>query len=114
MGDAINPYDENFNCKATESKGKCIDTPTAYEDARYPSAAENDALNINQLEAQENRYKVLTALLQQERQPMLLPPKIMRVLMLPYEGQDQELFMTRYVYIKIEDSNWILTDIDEE
>jgi conjugal transfer pilus assembly protein TraV len=45
---------------------------------------------------------------------MLQPPKILRVLLLPYKGEDNELFMTRYVYVKIEDSKWILTDLNEK
>ena len=45
---------------------------------------------------------------------MLEPPKIMRVLMLPYKGENDELFMTRYVYLKLKESGWVLTDISEK
>ena len=34
--DAVNPYEENFRCKAKDSEGKCLDTPTAYREARLP------------------------------------------------------------------------------
>ncbi len=30
-----------------------------------------------------------------------------------YEGEGDELFMTRYVYLKVEESDWILSDISE-
>ena len=125
MQDAINPYEENFKCRASDDEGKCVDTPTAYKLARYPDPevdmalagdpnAELDGMNIKKLTVQDQRYKTLTGLLQQPKKPLLQPPKILRVLLLPYKGEDEELFMTRYVYVKIEDSKWILTDLTEK
>ena len=70
--------------------------------------------NIHQLTAQNSRYKALTELLAEPDKPMLEPPKIMRVLMLPYKGENDELFMTRYVYLKLKESQWVLTDISEK
>ena len=70
--------------------------------------------SINQLTAQNSRYKALTELLAEPDKPMLEPPKIMRVLMLPYKGENDELFMTRYVYLKLKESQWVLTDISEK
>jgi len=117
LQDAINPYEENFKCKAKDDTGECIDTPTAYKKARYPepeSSTEQDVIDENKQAIQDNRYKVLTDLLEEPEKPMLQPPKILRVLLLPYKGEDDELFMTRYVYLKIEDSKWILTDLNEK
>ena len=130
----INPYEENFKCRTKDDAGKCIDTPSAYKEARFPDAnnAEESATctnvsgdkipchppvsntNKNQLTAQDSRYKVLTELLEEPDKPMLEPPKIMRVLMLPYKGESDELFMTRYVYLKLKESQWVLTDISEK
>ncbi len=117
LQDAINPYEENFRCKAKDDAGECIDTPTAYKNARYSkpvSSAEQDLIDKNKQIIQDNRYKILTDLLEEPEKPMLQPPKILRVLLLPYKGEDDELFMTRYVYLKIEDSKWILTDLNEK
>jgi conjugal transfer pilus assembly protein TraV len=130
----INPYEENFKCRTKDDAGKCIDTPSAYKEARFPDAnnadesaactnANGDKIpchppvsntNKNQLTAQDSRYKVLTELLEEPDKPMLEPPKIMRVLMLPYKGESDELFMTRYVYLKLKESQWVLTDISEK
>ena len=115
MKDAINPYNENFKCRAPEDDGECIDTPTAYKKARYPEIVSDEyPVNGLQQEIQDNRYKVLAELLQEPKKPMLQPPKILRVLLLPYKGENEELFMTRYIYVKIEDSKWILTDLTEK
>jgi len=114
--DIINPYNEDFKCRATDDEGKCIDTPSAYKEARYPQTTEKKSGHSDdELQtAQDNRYRILAELLQEPRKPLLQPPKVLRVLLLPYRGEDDELFMTRYVYLKIEDAKWILTDLEEK
>ena len=138
VGQLVNPYEENFKCRTRDDAGKCIDTSSAYKEARFPdvdnaretsctnasgdtipcpptiAAASGIRTNINQLTAQNSRYKTLTELMQEPDKPMLEPPKIMRVLMLPYKGENDELFMTRYVYLKLKESGWVLTDISEK
>jgi len=137
VGELVNPYEENFKCRTRDDAGKCIDTSSAYQEARFPdvdnagetsctnvngdtipcppaTTAESAKTNINQLTAQNSRYKTLTELMQEPDKPMLEPPKIMRVLMLPYKGENDELFMTRYVYLKLKESGWVLTDISEK
>jgi conjugal transfer pilus assembly protein TraV len=116
-GPVLNPYNEDFKCRARDDAGECIDTPMAYKKARYPETetTENTELqNGVKQEIQNNRYAVLAQLLQEEKKPLLQPPKILRVLLLPYKGEGEELFMSRYVYVKIEDSKWILTDLAEQ
>jgi conjugal transfer pilus assembly protein TraV len=115
-GPVLNPYNEDFKCRAKDDAGECIDTPTAYQKARYPeteTAVTPDPAETAQHELQENRYKIVSELLKEETKPLLQPPKILRVLLLPYKGEDEELFMSRYVYLKIEDSQWVLTDLEE-
>jgi len=114
--DAVNPYEENFRCKAKDSEGKCLDTPTAYREARLPDnqGIETNSINISQIEAQNSRYKALADLLAAPETPVLNPPKILRVLLLPYKGENNELFMTRYAYLEIEPSQWVLTEVSEK
>ena len=113
--DAVNPYEENFHCKAKDSDGKCMDTPTAYKEARLPDGQLSEATpNTSQIEAQNSRYKALTDLLEAPETPVLNPPKILRVLLLPYKGENNELFMTRYAYLEIEPSEWVLTEVSEK
>jgi conjugal transfer pilus assembly protein TraV len=114
--DVINPYNEDFKCRAKDDSGKCIDTPTAYQEARYPEAKQEQPTPGDAMKqaAQDKRYQILTELLQEPKKPVLQPPKILRVLLLPYQGEQEELFMTRFVYVKIEDSRWVLTDLAEK
>ena len=96
VGELVNPYKENFKCRTRDDAGKCIDTPSAYKDARFPdgvnasetsctnasgdtipcppaTTAESAKTNINQLTAQNSRYKALTELMQEPDKPMLEP-----------------------------------------
>lgn len=117
LQETINPYNENFKCKARDDAGECIDTPTAYKKSRYPMTVldeKSDSANGIKQKVQDNRYKVVAGLLQEEKKPLLQPPKILRVLLLPYKGEGKELFMSRYVYLTVEDSKWILTDLIEQ
>lgn len=110
---AVNPYHEDFKCRASDETGACLDTPSAYSHARYGPVPVESAQGGDEGKRHDQRYQLIAGLLEEPEKPLLQPPKILRVLLLPYEGQEQELFMTRYVYLKIEDSDWILSEINE-
>ncbi len=114
--EAVNPYNEQFKCRAKGDSGQCIDTPAAYDKARHPET-DGSAKEITTLLKQQvinKRYHTVSNLLRQPEKPMLQPPKILRVLLLPYESKDEELFMSRYVYLKIKKSDWLLTELTDE
>jgi len=116
-GPVLNPYNESFKCRARDDAGECIDTPSAYQKARYPeqpTQSEFPLVQTEQHQLQDNRYRLVSELLEEETKPLLQPPKILRVLLLPYKGEGEELFMSRYVYLKVEDSQWVLTDLTEQ
>lgn len=112
---AVNPYEENFKCRASDDTGKCIDTPSAYKEARYPQLEEPSVPEIPNpwVSEPDKRYQMVADLLDEPAKPILKPPKIIRVLLSPYEGEGEELFMTRYVYLKVEEADWILSAINE-
>lgn len=58
----------------------------------------------------DSRYRELQGLLEQPRTPMLRPPKTVRTLVLAYsdDGKKKRLFMPRYVYTIVEESNFVL------
>ncbi|BCO09254.1 hypothetical protein GF1_16300 [Desulfolithobacter dissulfuricans] len=116
-GAALNPYHEDFNCKAPASDGRCLDTPTAYEEAVKINdmvlVDKSDAKIDPEREVQASRYETLAKLLKKPRKPILEPPKVLRVLLLPYKGDGNELFMSRYVYVTVEEARWVLTDRHE-
>ena len=109
---AVNPYEENFRCRARDSEGQCVDTPTAYRQARVPDPATATTSAV-QDEAQGERYRAISDLLAAPETPLLNPPKILRVLLLPYRGEANELFMSRYAYLEIEPAEWVLTEVRE-
>ena len=56
---------------------------------------------------QEGVYKKLAGLLEEPKTPLIAPPKVMRVLLLPYKN-DRDLYMYRYVYFVVDDFRWVL------
>lgn len=121
-GSLVNPYHENFTCKATDEGGACVDTMTAYADAQVTEAADNLPPRPTLVPEQgtgaataravfEDRYyRRLAEILEEPQVPVIEPPKIMRVLMLPYKGEGGELFMPRYSFVQVEDARWVLAE----
>ncbi len=53
-------------------------------------------------------YRRLASLVQEPRSPLVAPPEVLRVWLLPYEGENGELFMERYVYVMVQKPRWVL------
>jgi len=118
----LNPYKSEFTCPQKEN-GKCVGVETAYDeslqkknkDGGLEPATKNSpgkestrpAQKVNLL-YQEEVYRKLTGLLRDPVTPLVAPPRIMRVLLLPYKGEGGELFMPRYVYFMADDPRWIM------
>lgn len=69
----------------------------------------------NTEETSYNRYRSalydkFNGLLKEPQTPIVAPPKVMRVLLLPYTGQENEFYMLRYVYFFVDKPRWILGD----
>ncbi|OPY59008.1 MAG: Type IV conjugative transfer system lipoprotein (TraV) [Syntrophorhabdaceae bacterium PtaU1.Bin034] len=120
VGEAINPYGSSFNCKMTEN-GKCITMTGAYRESLLPGKPKDDKKRNSKgselhdtqglgITYQDSLYRKLSGLLEESETPMIAPPKVMRVLLLPYKGTDKELFMYRYAYFLVDDYSWVLED----
>ena len=110
-GAALNPYHEDFNCQTPEESGHCVDTRTAYEEAiSFNLPIEEKESSEKAVEAA--RLERVAQLLKEPEAPMIVPPRILRVLILPYKGNG-DLFMARYAYLQVEPARWVLTGIDE-
>lgn len=127
----VNPYSSEFECPQVE-KGKCVGIQTAYEesiktsdernlarefekgyDSNRTSFKRNDLL-LSPAEQMyvESLYEVMTKLLKDPKTPVVVPPRIVRVLILPYQGSDGKfLYSARYTYVIVEDPKWILENI---
>jgi len=115
VGNSINPYKPNFNCPYNES-GKCVSMTGAYDESRKGDPhLTNPALGPAKAQApgsgekayQESVYKKLTGLLEEPKTPLIAPPKVMRVLLLPYKNE-RDLYMYRYAYFVVDDFRWVL------
>jgi conjugal transfer pilus assembly protein TraV len=135
----VNPYHENFACRSDEGKGHCVGMDKSYgdsigeidldaenqsdelsdckdcelgkgKDISFQELANGGRNNDHSSEYQEAVYDRLTGLLKKPATPMVDPPKVMRVLILPYEDDSNILYMPRFTYLKVEDSRWVVGD----
>lgn len=116
----LNPYSENFQCPVME-EGKCVPIRQAYEESinqpRYITLEEGKESKKPISSQLENEYsdallEKLTRLIKDPKTPILAPPKIARVMILPYQDETgRELYSVRYVYLIVEDPRWILQNI---
>lgn len=128
----VNPYSSQFECPQAE-KGKCVDISTAYE----ISLSQEKEREISKAQGFDNKtdnatsylrgelllspaekayveglYNVLTKLLKDPQTPIIAPPKIVRILILPYQGADDKKFYSaRYVYVIVDEPKWVLQNI---
>ena len=114
VGEAVNPYKAGFNCPFTD-KGKCADVASAYSEsvqgkAKEPAKSAPRSQAIPATAYEYSRMRKLAALIEEPETPLLAPPKIMRVLLLPYKGQEKELYLYRYIYFVADDASWVLDD----
>jgi conjugal transfer pilus assembly protein TraV len=112
-GAVLNPYHENFNCQAPEDAGHCVDTPSAYDEAVGINRPLKEEEADPEKQVESARLDRLAQLLKEPKTPMIVPPRILRVLILPYKG-GENLFMARYAYLQVESARWVLTGIEED
>ena len=107
----INPYSSEFNCPKT-AEGKCVSVSAAYEESirKGPSvgSAGKDVTGTSSYERE--LLSKLTGLLKEPSAPMVSPATVLRVLFLPYPGDEKELYLYRYAYVFAEDPTWLLGD----
>jgi len=117
----LNPYRSEFPCPQKEN-GKCVGVENAYDESlktgkenpekpgkTVPEKTTADGSGKrSELLYQEEVYRKLAGLLREPVTPLVAPPRVMRVLLLPYRGDGGELFMPRYVYFMAEDPRWIM------
>jgi conjugal transfer pilus assembly protein TraV len=126
----LNPYESDFTCPHVEG-GKCVSVQSAYDESVEVSRKKKSEMSLqdeldDQSKHQKGRtgaisagtrggyqealYTKLAGLLNEPATPLVAPPTVMRVLMLPYKGDGNRLFMPRYVFMFIDDPHWILDE----
>jgi len=94
------------NCgPESDNPGACSETMKESADSKL-SSKENGALS----KYRTALFDKFTGLLKEPVTPVVAPPKTMRVLLLPYTGQDNEFYMLRYVYFFVDEPRWLLGD----
>ena len=121
---ACNPYNPEFTCKNAPF-GTCEGTLDTYIDSilatkgkpsrspvltHYTSASLTVSPSQRETAYLEAEMGKVTKLLKQPTTPVVLPPVVMRILFLPYQGDDGELNMPGYTYIMLDKPKWVMGD----
>ena len=119
---AMNPYSDSFTCPFAE-KGRCESLQKAYEDSMKDNSG-GEALQHELSKADEgkdntrnNAYqdallKRVAGLLEDPTTPFVVNAQALRILILPYRGEDNMLFMPRHVYTFVSKPIWVLDNLD--
>jgi len=59
-------------------------------------------------EYQKAVHQKIAAMLKEPNTPLVAPPQVMRILVLPYKGDQSELYMMRYIYLLVDESQWVM------
>jgi conjugal transfer pilus assembly protein TraV len=128
----LNPYESEFRCLGGGNEGDCISTMGAYnesiEDKEYStqevveSLSDKTKKSINGEITQKkrkaltpkqiydkNRYGLMTMIVKDEASPIVVPPEVVRVLIVPYTGSDNNMYGFRYSYFFATDPKWRFT-----
>jgi len=126
----VSPYSSKLQCPNTY-KGKCVSVETAYSESinnplikqestvkqenSQESSEKGDPADTKEKEKtpryvyEEALYKKLASLIEKPSTPIVVPPQVMRVLILSYTGSENELFSYRYVYFFATEPKWIIS-----
>ena len=114
-----NPYSSDFTCPKTDN-GQCVSVADAYNEALRPNAHDmnngdgqpqpGQTAGQNDDSWQRAMQNKFTSLLREPNTPLVAQPSVMRVLMLPYKGDQNELYMMRFVYLFIDEPRWVMGD----
>lgn len=116
------PYASEFSCPKS-GDGSCGSLPQAYEnsvvgytpkmdksDKKEEGKSSKDNGDTSYLMYRDSLHNKLSGLLKEPVTPVLNPPTVMRVLLLPYVGEDNELYTLRYAYLLVNEFKWVVGD----
>ena len=124
----FNPYDDSFQCPEI-NEGTCTSIPDAYhqsvsgktnidsecKECMEQSLEENfdppvsPPMENQKSLYQEKKFEKLNSLIQSEAPPMVVPPEVVRILVLSYTGMENEMFGYRYIYFFATQPSWALS-----
>jgi len=95
-------------CTQYNNSDDPVNTDGACVRKKKPSALKETKELQNYNRYRSALYDKFGNLLKEPQTPVVSPPKIMRVLLMPYTGQENEFYMLRYVYFFVDEPRWLL------
>ena len=112
-GPAKKPADKHVTTTAGKKEKPSCETCGEKEGKKKEDPPETipgvSASTDTKYQYQDVLYKKLASLIRQPSTPVVVPPDVVRVLILSYTGSGNELFSYRYVYFFATDPKWIIS-----
>jgi len=131
----FNPYSSKFQCPETY-KGKCVSVKQAYDESFEENAnnplvredkgkknkeskkkkaeKEKKSKNTPEYSYRKALYEKLSSLMREPTTPLVIPPKVMRVLILPYTEKGNNLLTQHYIYFFATEPRWAISSFKEK
>ena len=91
-----------------KKKKACGDDDSSCEQkVLTPVAVPEDGAEVSY---KQSLFKKFDGLLREPTTPVVAAPQVMRVLLLPYKGAGNDLYMMRFVYFFVDEPRWVLGD----
>jgi conjugal transfer pilus assembly protein TraV len=106
----INPYKEEFQCPDTY-KGDCVSLQHAYEKTERKAVTETRELDPA-LDFRRSQFEYYKSNIEQPQPITIVPPKAVRVLILPYRNDQGFMVGHRYNYLFVSEPQFLLPGHD--
>lgn len=96
----FSPYETEAMCP-NANNGTCENVTTAYENSIALSNYGDEGLNIESESKKtytERKFQLMADLIEDEVAPVVIPPEVVRLLILSYTGDETEMYGHRYTY----------------
>lgn len=100
----FNPYETEFDCPDT-FKGKCASVRTAYKESLGENGGTTEKVAYNY---RKTLFERLANQIEEAEDPLIVPPKAQRILILNYTGDNNDLFGYRHVYFFTPGPTWMM------
>ena len=88
--------------------GECRGANEKSADAKPANLPKMEVAGTSYNRYKDSLYRRLDHLLREPETPVVAPPKVMRILFLPYRGGEGEFVMTHHVFFFADDPKWVL------
>lgn len=113
----FNPYSSEFRCQNVGNDGRCLSTSEAYTESKEGPPDLIPQIKTTKTPEEvynKNRYSLMTDLVKDPTPPVVVPPEVVRILILPYTDKENSMYDMRFSYFFATDPKWQFSITEED